>query len=121
MTMTKKSEFPRMVIGPRLKQCFDAGDVLKLFPVLSRWTQDELRALEHEIAAWLESADATLNAIHGEEALRVENFFSPSASKSLDKQIAEKRMELTHTAAEIYSVLYCYLEEPTPACDEEPE
>lgn len=62
--MNKQTAIPRMVIGPRLKRCFEAGDVLK-----------------------------------------------PTAAKDLDKSIQEKRIEITNTASEIYSMLYCYPED----------
>lgn len=111
--MTKKqSEIPPMVIGPRLKRCLEAGGAVGLFPVLKDWTQDELLELEGEIATWLESADATLDSIFTRHAFTIETFLSPAAPKDLDHSIQRKRVEITNTAAEIFSVLYCYLECP---------
>jgi len=99
----------RSVVTDRLKACFDAGDVLALFPLLKDWNTAELRALVKDVEKFhTENADA-LEGGYKELVFRPENFLSRSRSKALDHAATRSGMDLMAMCSEILSVAEFYL------------
>jgi hypothetical protein len=86
------SNYEKAPVGPRLAQCFEAGSVEDLFPLLCNWSPAELDALTEELNVYTESAlvnaerryqeylkahpeakeDAVARAIHDNHTLQVQ-------------------------------------------------
>jgi len=100
-----------MMVGmtPRLKICVEAGDVLRLFPLLKDWTEDELRALLKDIEAFHDEGTKQIEKAHETEIFKAENFLSKARSRVLDRSVDQAHLDLLAICAEIASVAMFYL------------
>jgi hypothetical protein len=88
---------------PLLAKCYEAGDVLALFPLLMDWEDANLSQLLTEC----DEAARMVDERYGELATSAPYFFSKHRSDSLDKA----RFDLTMQLSEIASVALHYLGE----------
>lgn len=86
---------------PILRECFETGGTLALFPLMKDWSGEKLKSLISEVEAFSKLATEEWK----KQTFLPENFFSASRSRSLDRA----RFEVDSVLSEICSVAYHYL------------
>jgi hypothetical protein len=103
----------------RLQKCLEAGSIQALFPLLSDWPQDELRALLDDIEECYKAERLRTKALTQKYLFMPENFLNDSNAKAILE--AEKAANINALAifSEIRSVVMHYLPESEwPATEE---
>lgn len=88
----------------RLQKCIDAGGIVELFPLLSDWTKDELRALCADIDALYAEQEAAIDKAYTEQVFKIENFFNAQRAETVHQAADDARMNNLAMCSEIYSV-----------------
>lgn len=92
--MTTETRFPL------LRECFEAGSVVNLFPVMRDWSKAKIGRLLAEVEEFGKLATEEYSKL----SVLPENFFSATASNSLDRA----RFEVDCILSEICSVAEHY-------------
>jgi len=95
----------------RLKRCIDAGSVECLFPLLSKWSEEELQALVADLDDYYEEVTTEFEATFQREAFRPEVFLNKQASQRLDAAHKQAHLDAMAMCSEIGSVAFYYLKD----------
>lgn len=104
------------VLTPRIEACLEAGNVENLFPLLSKWPQEELRLLREDLSRAHRLSMESLDRVYREACILPACLANKEAQKMVDHRFQHERIRLAEVFIEIESVVAHYLkDEPEQA------
>lgn len=103
---------PETIPSARLKECFQSGGVVELFPVLSEWSKTELRALLKDVEVFHQVSLEKLERKSKEMTAKLKPLKEDKLVRQAVKYAYEKlAFRLLVVCSEINSVAMYYLKE----------
>ncbi len=97
---------------PHIERALSEGVSAVCFGALSKWTQDELRALIDECGKFHEAEALLIEHWYTENALKAANFMSAGRCKRLAELRESKIMDSLGKTSEMCAVAMLFLDEP---------
>jgi len=110
------ADFPQVIrrihaaISPRLDQCFEAGNLENLFPLLASWPPGELRLLRRDTARFYRLIAQEIEDGYRRDALSPETLASPLRARQIHEQYRAARLQAIITATEILTAIRFFLD-----------